>query len=140
MRSKATITTPVIRMVCVLLAAGLASCASSAVTPSSPAGSAPVPVVSEDAGEAWVAVLATAADPSDLSEERKATLADLGDALAGYVIVSPVSCLHGLPADMPAGDYALAIQQDTRVEVRALAGQLPDAPSFIGPVHVVCTD
>ena len=99
-----------------------------------------MPVVAEPTGEAWVAVLATAEAPSDLSRPRAATLAVLGDALGGYVIVSPVPCLHGLPESMAPDGYVLAIQQGTRTEVRALATQLPEAPRFIGPVHVVCTD
>jgi len=90
-------------------------------------------------GDAWVAVVGSADDPSILDADRKRVLAALGDVLEGSVVVSPGACLEGLPTGLSDG-YILAIQRDSRDDVRALAAQLPGTPSFIGSVTIVCTD
>ena len=90
-------------------------------------------------GDIWVAVLGSADDPSRLDADRKRVLAALGDVLEGSVVVSPGSCLDGVPEDL-AGGYVLAIQRDSRDDVQALAAQLDGTPLFIGTVTEVCTD
>ena len=133
----------VVRGSSVLVAVVLAgSCApASGSAPGSTSGAAsPTSVPIPSSSEVWVAVLDTAAEPDALSEGRAAVLAALGDALAGYVVVSPVSCMEGLPDRFPADKYLLAIQQAEQAEVQALAGALDRRPMFLGPVHVLCTD
>jgi len=90
--------------------------------------------------DVWAAVLGVAEAPGALSADRDAVLESLGEALEGAVVISPVACLEGLPAALPADGYVLAIQESSRTEVRVLADQLPDAPRFVGPIHVLCTD
>jgi hypothetical protein len=114
-------------------------CASKAVETS---GSEAPPVATTSPGalpETWVAVLDTAADPARLTAGRKDALAALGDVLDGSVVISPGACLEGLPADMSNG-YVLAIQRDSRDDVRSLASLLPREPSFVGAVTLLCTD
>jgi hypothetical protein len=90
-------------------------------------------------GDAWIAVLASADDPSRLDPQRERVLAALGDVLEGSVVVSPGECLQGVP-DRLADGYVLAIQRESREDVQALASQLRDPPSFTGMVTVACTD
>jgi len=89
--------------------------------------------------QAWVAVLDTAADPAQLAAPRKDVLHELGNVLEGSVVVSPGSCLEGLPADLADG-YVLAIQRDTLQDVRALVSLLSSQPSFTGDVTILCSD
>lgn len=124
-------------------AALLTGCASR--TPSAPlsedpsVASASVTAAPGTPSEAWVAVLDTAADPARLTAPRKDVLHDLGDVLEGSVVISPGACLEGLPADL-ADDYVLAIQRDTRQDVRALVSLLSSQPSFTGHVTILCSD
>jgi hypothetical protein len=100
------------------------------------------PVSTAPAGtarEVWVGVLDAAGDPARLTAARRDVLAALGDVLEGSVVISPAACLEGLPADVGDG-YVLAIQRDTRDEVRALASLLPRAPTFTGDVTLLCSD
>ena len=66
-------------------------------------------------------------------------LHELGDVLEGSVVISPGACLEGLPADLADG-YVLAIQRDTRQDVRSLVSLLSSQPSFTGDVTIVCSD
>ena len=85
-------------------------------------------------------MLDVARTPSALSGDRTDIVETLGDALEGAVVVSPAACLEGLPAGSPADGYVLAIQQSSRAEVLVLADQVRREPSFVGPVHQLCTD
>jgi len=116
-----------------------AACASSPSTPATVPSSVVAPSVAPT-DEAWVAVLGVARIPSALSGDRTDILETLGDALEGAVVVSPTTCLEGLPAGLPADGYVLAIQQSSRAEVLVLADQASREPSFVGPVHALCTD
>ena len=116
-----------------------AACASSPSTPATVPSSVVAPSVAPT-DEAWVAVLGVARIPSALSGDRTDILETLGDALEGAVVVSPTTCLEGLPASLPADGYVLAIQQSSRAEVLVLADQASREPSFVGPVHALCTD
>jgi hypothetical protein len=89
--------------------------------------------------EAWVAVLDTAADPARLNDGRKDVLRQLGDVLEGSVVISPGACLVGLPQDLTDG-YVLAVQRDSREDVRALVSLLSEEPSFTGHVTIMCSD
>ena len=124
-----------------ILLALATACASSPSSPATPATSSSVvaPVVSPTA-DMWVAVFGVARAPSAVSSDRTDIVETLGDALEGAVVVSPVACLEGLPVGLPADGYVLAIQQGSRAEVLVLAGQVRREPSFVGPVHQLCTD
>jgi hypothetical protein len=126
----------------VSVAIATTACASTDVS-GSVGGSDGAPATSspsvEMPGMVWVAVLGSADRPVELGADRKRALAALGDVLEGYVVVSPTSCLEGLPNDVGDG-YVLAIQRDSRDDVEALASQLPEEPSFIGMVTQLCTD
>ena len=116
-----------------------AACAASPSTPATVPSSVVAPSVAPT-DEAWVAVLGVARIPSALSGDRTDILETLGDALEGAVVVSPTTCLEGLPAGLPADGYVLVIQQSSRAEVLVLADQASREPSFVGPVHALCTD
>ena len=124
----------------VLLALVLfASSCASATQPSISMASAPTPSAASTA-DLWVAVIGVADAPGTLSDDRDAIISDLGDALEGAVVISPVACLDGLPPGETGDSYVLAIQQSSRAEVRALVSQTSEQPRFIGPVHLLCTD
>ena len=131
------------RCAALFAALGLTGCASD--TPNAlPSGDPPVASASVTAApgtpsQAWVAVLDTAADPAQLAAPRKDVLHELGNVLEGSVVVSPGSCLEGLPADLADG-YVLAIQRDTLQDVRALVSLLSSQPSFTGDVTILCSD
>jgi hypothetical protein len=115
------------------------ACASTPSTqPTAPSSVVAPSVMPTD--DVWVAVLRVARNPSALSGDRTDIVETLGDALAGAVVVSPTTCLEGLPAGLPSDGYVLAVQQGSRSEVLVLTDQLSDEPSFLGPVHPLCTD
>ena len=109
--------------------------ASASATSASPVGS---PAIGEPTGT-WVAVLDTAADPGRLNDARKDVLRQLGDVLEGSVVISPGACLQGLP-DAFVDGYVLAIQRDSREDVRALVSLLSQEPAFTGDVTIMCSD
>lgn len=88
----------------------------------------------------WVAILDADPEPDALSGPRRVVLRALGDALEGYVVISPAACLEGIPARIAGDGYVLAIQRDRRDDVEALASQLPREPLFVGQVNVLCSD
>ena len=115
------------------------ACASSPSVPVTAPSSVVAPSVAPT-DEVWVAVFGVARLPSALSGDRTDIVATLGDALEGAVVVSPTGCLEGLPASLPADGYVLAIQQSSRAEVLVLTDQVRREPTFVGPVHPLCTD
>lgn len=127
----------VVVIACATIATGCASAASGHDDSRSPSSAVSAPTGPQ---RAWAAVFQTAADPQDLSAPRAEILAGLGDALDGYVVVSPSSCIEGLPAGISGDGYVLAILREQRGDVRALAGSLDQRPVFVGPVTVTCTD
>lgn len=125
-----------------LLVFVLVACAADAGVTSVEDGSslaASVPASVADV-RAWLAVIDTAADPSNLDDGRAAILSTLGDALEGSIVISPAGCFDGLPAIFDPGGYVLAIQESERAFVRTLARQLDGDPLFVGPVTVTCSD
>jgi len=87
----------------------------------------------------WVAVLDTAEDPGRLNDARNDVLHELGNVLEGSVVISPGACLQGLPGEFTDG-YVLAIQRESREDVRALVSLLSQEPAFMGDVTIVCSD
>jgi hypothetical protein len=59
--------------------------------------------------------------------------------LEGSVVISPGGCLEGLPDALSDG-YVLAIQRESEADVRSLVSLLPEEPSFMGDVTIVCSD
>jgi hypothetical protein len=96
------------------------------------------PVVGAPMGT-WVAVLDTAEDPGRLNDARNDVLHELGNVLEGSVVISPGACLQGLPGEFTDG-YVLAIQRESREDVRALVSLLSQEPAFMGDVTIVCSD
>jgi len=136
-----------VRLVGLAAVVGLTACASGS-GPAVPAGVSSVSAASSrpatsvpvgEPAEAWVAVLDTAADPARLNDGRKEVLRQLGDVLEGSVVISPGACLVGLPQDLTDG-YVLAVQRDSREDVRALVSLLSEEPSFTGHVTIMCSD
>ncbi len=118
----------------------LCACASTTTTGLASNATSGAASATPGAQRAWIAVLDTAAKPGALAVRRDAVLAALGDALEGYVVVSPVACVEGIPGDVAGDGYVLAIQRDERGDVDTLVDQLDRPPVFIGAVTVVCTD
>ena len=117
------------------------ACASPPSTPATPVTSSTVIAPSVPSStDTWVSVLGVARTPSALTGDRTDIVETLGDALEGAVVISPTSCLEGLPASVPADGYVLALQQSSRAEVLVLTDQARREPSFVGPVHQLCTD
>ena len=125
---------PTIDLLSSLTSADLPTPATPATSPTVVVPSVPLPA------DTWVAVLGVARTPSALSGDRTDIVETLGDALEGAVVVSPTSCLEGLPADSPPDGYVLAIQQSSRAEVLVLTDQVRREPSFVGQVQQLCTD
>lgn len=134
-----------LRVICVVAVSGLTACASASTTDTprgSVSGSSTVSVSAPAIGEpsgTWIAVLDTAADPGRLNDARKDVLRQLGNVFEGSVVISPGGCLQGLPAELADG-YVLAIQRDSREDMRALVSLLSQEPSFTGDVTIVCSD
>ena len=131
--------TPRVALIVLVLATACASSPSTPATPAATSSTVVAPSIPSSA-DAWVAVLGVARAPNALSGARTDIVETLGDALEGAVVVSPVACLEGLPASLPADGYVLAIQQSSRAEALVLADQVRREPSFVGLVHTLCTD
>ena len=121
-----------------LVLAAVTACGSPSRVPASDAPATATPSVGMPE-TAWAALLDSADDPGRLAAGRRSALASLGDVLEGSVVISPTDCLDGLPTEVTDG-YVLAIVRPGRDEVRALASELDDEPSFVGAVTVVCSD
>jgi hypothetical protein len=140
--------TTLLRTAIFAAAVGLVACAS-APSSTSPGQASPTegaassatssPASVGEPTQTWIAVLDTAADPSRLNGARKDVLHQLGDVLEGSVVISPGSCLHGLPSELSEG-YVLAIQRDSEQDVRSLVSLLSEEPVFTGDVTIVCSD
>jgi hypothetical protein len=84
----------------------------------------------------WLAALRVARDPDALDAET----AELRDVLGGSLVVSPVSCLRGLPLEVDGSDYVLAVVAPDRAELDDVVGRLDRDPLFEAEVAVLCTD
>jgi hypothetical protein len=95
-----------------------------------------VGVVSPSSGDTWLAALRVEADPDALDADTR----DLKDVLGEALIVSPASCLRGLPADVDTTAYVLGVQAPTQAELRILVARTHRDPAFEVPVQVLCID
>jgi hypothetical protein len=86
--------------------------------------------------ETWIAVFRTEADPRDMSEDTAEVLAIVG----GAIVVSPVACFEGLPADLRLDSYLLGVVAPTEDALDEIATQVDRAVIFEGQVRTMCLD
>jgi len=86
--------------------------------------------------ETWIAVFRTEADPRDMSEDTAEVLAIVG----GAIVVSPVACFEGLPADLRLDSYLLGVVAPTKDALDEIASQVDRAVIFEGQVRTMCLD
>jgi hypothetical protein len=113
------------------LSAALAGCAGER-----PPAASSVTESSVSAASTWLAVLRVERDPDALDADTQA----LTDVLGGSLVVSPASCLRGLPPDIDASSYVLGVVAPDRTELDELVGRTDRDPVFRAEVEVVCTD
>jgi hypothetical protein len=124
-------------VVVLLLAAG---CAKTSATPgdrtspavaASPASTSPA----TPGAKVWIAVFATADDPSALDRET----AELSPILGSAIRVSPVQCFHRLPPEADTG-YVIGAVADTRAALEAIVVQTGKTPIFEKEAREFCLD
>ncbi len=95
---------------------------------------------SPDAGtgsvEKWIAVFRTEADPHDMSDDTADVLAIAG----GSIVVSPVACFEGLPADFPLDTYLLGVVAPTKDALDEVVASVGRTAIFEGQVRTMCLD
>ncbi|MGZ6545682.1 MAG: hypothetical protein ACXVEI_10250 [Actinomycetota bacterium] len=96
--------------------------------------------LSPDAGtgsvEKWIAVFRTEADPHDISDETADVLAIVG----GSIVVSPVACFEGLPADFHLDAYLLGVVAPTKDALDQVVARVGRTAIFEGQVRTMCLD
>ncbi|MEX1264795.1 MAG: hypothetical protein WEE66_12850 [Actinomycetota bacterium] len=83
----------------------------------------------------WLAVVEVA----PLADDLNATTERLRDPLGLALVVSPVDCFDGLPADLETG-YLIGAVGDSADEVEQLIADAGEQTMFSVPVTIVCTD
>jgi hypothetical protein len=121
---------------CLSLVAATACAKGAASPPANRPAASSVGVVSPSPGDTWLAALRVEADPDALDADTR----DLNDVLGEALIVSPASCLRGLPADVDATAYVLGVQASTQAELRTLVARTHRDPAFEVLVQVLCID
>jgi hypothetical protein len=95
---------------------------------------------SSDAGtgsiEKWIAVFRTEADPHDMSDDTADVLAIVG----GSIVVSPVACFQGLPADFHLDAYLLGVVAPTKEALDQVVSTVGRTAIFEGQVRTMCLD
>lgn len=86
--------------------------------------------------EKWIAVLRTEADPRDMSGDTARVLAVVG----GAIVVSPVACFEGLPADLQLDSYLLGVVAPTKEGLDEIVSEVDRAVIFEGQVRTMCLD
>ena len=119
------------------LSTGPAACSGEPGASSSPASS-PTSVSASDASPAssWLAGLRVESDPDALDDDTH----ELMDVLGGSLVVSPASCLDGLPDAVGPASYVLGAVAPTRARLDELIAQANLEPMFRVEVEVLCTD
>jgi hypothetical protein len=96
--------------------------------------------MSPDAGtgsvQKWIAVFRIEADPHDMTEDTADVLAIVGEA----IVVSPVACFEGLPADLPLDAYVLGVVAPTETALDEVVATVDRAVIFEGRVRTMCLD
>ncbi len=102
--------------------------------PKAPTGRA-APAAGSAGAERWLAVVEVAPLADDLS----AATERLRDPLGLALVVSPVDCFEGLPADLETG-YLIGAVGDSADEVARLIADAGEQAIFTTHVTIVCTD
>ncbi len=118
-------------LVVLCLSASLAACAGERT----PAASS-VTASRASATSTWLAVLRVERDPDALDADTQA----LTDVLGGSLVVSPASCLRGLPHGVDASSYVLGVVAADRAELDDLVARTDRDPVVRVEVEVLCTD
>jgi hypothetical protein len=84
----------------------------------------------------WIAVFRMEADPHDLSEDTAEILAIVG----GAIVVSPVACFEGVPADYPLDSYLLGVVGPTKDALDEILAEVDRTVIFEGRVRTMCLD
>lgn len=95
---------------------------------------------SPDAGsgsvEKWIAVFRIEADPRDMSEDTAEVLVIVG----GSIVVSPVACFEGLPAEIPLDSYLLGVVAPMKDALEEIVAEVDRTVIFEGQVRTMCLD
>jgi hypothetical protein len=84
----------------------------------------------------WIAVFRIEADPHDMSDDTADVLALVG----GAIVVSPVACFEGLPAEHPLDSYLLGVTAPTKDALDQILDDVDRTVIFEGQVHTMCLD
>lgn len=88
------------------------------------------------AARSWLAGLRVERDPDALDDDTQA----LTDVLGSSLVVSPASCLRGLPDGVGSSTYVLGAVASTPEELDGLIARTGREPLFEVEVEVLCTD
>jgi hypothetical protein len=117
------------------LSATLTACAGETIPPAS-STSGTSRSVGPRATTDWLAVLRVEPAPDALDGDTAA----LTGALGGALMVSPASCLRGLPDDVGASTYVLGVVAPDRATLDELLARADLDPLFRVEVQILCTD
>lgn len=84
----------------------------------------------------WIAVFRTEADPRDMREDT----ADVLSIVGGSIVVSPVACFEGLPADLALDAYLLGVVAPTKDALDEIVAEVDRTAIFEGQVRTMCLD
>ena len=127
----------VIGFAAVCLSVGPAACAQESLPPSSSETASPsAPPSASLAERGWLAALRVEREPDALDADTRA----LAGVLGGALVVSPASCLGGLPGDVDPAAYVLGVIAPDPATLDDLVGRTDLEPLFRGEVLLVCTD
>ena len=96
----------------------------------------PSPAAGTGSVQTWIAVFRTEADPHELSDDTADVLVIAG----GAIVVSPVACFEGLPADFRLDSYLLGVVAPTKDALDELLAKVARAAIFEGQVRTMCLD
>ncbi len=133
-----TVTRRVFVVAAALLVAAATACSNSggARTLDLSASASPSPDAGTGSVEKWIAVFRTEADPHDMSEET----ADVLEIVGGSIVVSPVACFEGLPADFHLDAYLLGVVAPTKDALDEVVARVGRTVIFEGQVRTMCLD
>jgi hypothetical protein len=96
----------------------------------------PSPAATTGSVQEWIAVFRTEADPRDMREDTAVVVSIVG----GSIVVSPVACFEGLPADLPLDAYLLGVVAPTKDALDEIVADVDRTAIFVGQVRTMCLD
>ncbi len=66
--------------------------------------------------------------------------ADVLSIVGGSIVVSPVACFEGLPADIPLDSYLLGVVASTKDALDGIVAAVHRTAIFEGQVRTMCLD